>query len=80
MLFQRPKQNDCILEQQFVQGERMKFYTFVDCNGSAEYIRIYESIVIEVFLRHKIYKIGAYVTRFYIENPNFIVTSRGKIK
>ena len=38
----------------------------------AEYIRVYESIVIEFFLRLKIHKIGTYITRFYIENPNYI--------
>ena len=40
---------------------------------SAEYIQIYESIVIEFFLWHKIHKIGAYITRFRIENPNSII-------
>ena len=40
---------------------------------SAEYIRIYKSIVIEFLLRHKIHKVGTYVERFDIENPNFIV-------
>ena len=42
---------------------------------SAEYIRIYESIVglIEFFLRLEIHKIGTYVTWFYIENHISIV-------
>ena len=41
---------------------------------SAEYIRIYESIVIEFFLRLKIHIIGADVPIFDIENRNFIVS------
>ena len=41
---------------------------------SAEYIRIYESIVIEFFLRLAIHKIGTYVTWFSIENHNSIVS------
>ena len=39
-----------------------------------EYIRIYESIVIEFFLRLKIHIICADVPRFDIENLNFIVS------
>ena len=41
---------------------------------SAEYIRIYESIVIEFFLRLKIHRICADVPKFDIENLNFIVS------
>ena len=41
---------------------------------SAEYIGIYESIVIEFFLRLKIHRICADVPRFYIENLIFIVS------
>ena len=41
---------------------------------SAEYIRIYESIVIEFFLRLKIHIICPDVPRFDIENLNFIVS------
>ena len=41
---------------------------------SAEYIRIYESIVIEFFLRLKIRRICAGVAKFDIENLNFIVS------
>ena len=37
-------------------------------------IRIYESIVIEFFLRLKIHRISAGVPRFDIENLNFIVS------
>ena len=41
--------------------------------SSTEYIRIYERIVIEFFLRLKIHKIGTYSTRFDIENLNVLV-------
>ena len=41
---------------------------------SAEYIRIYESIVTEVFLRLKMHRICADVPRLDIENLNFIVS------
>ena len=44
---------------------------------SAEYIQIHESIVIKFFLRPKLHKIDTYVTRFNVENFNFIV-SQGK--
>ena len=40
----------------------------------SEYIRIYESIVIECFLRLEIYKIGTCVSRFAIEKCNFVDT------
>ena len=58
-----------------LQGERTKLVRFVDPNvqgAHAEDIRIYESIVIEFFLRLKIHKIGTYVPRFHIEECNFI--------
>ena len=55
-------------------GERTKFDMFVDPNFCGEYIRIYESIVIEFFLRLKIHIICAFVPRFDIENLNFIVS------
>ena len=61
----------------FCQGERTKFDRFVDTNvRGAKYIRIYESIVIEYFLRLKIHRIHVCVDvpRFYIENLNFIVS------
>ena len=43
---------------------------------SAEYIWIYESIVIEFFLRPKIHRICADVPRFGIENLNFITMAK----
>ena len=53
------------------QRERKKFDRFVDPNvQGAEYIRIHESIVIGLFLRLIVHKVGTYVTRFYMENPN----------
>ena len=39
----------------------------------AEYIQVYESIVIELFFRLKIHEIVTYITRFDIENCNFLV-------
>ena len=58
------------------QGERTKFDRFVDLKkrGGALHIQIYESIVIEFFLRLKIHTICAGVPRFDIENLNFIVS------
>ena len=57
------------------QGERTKFDRFVDPNvRGAQYIQIYESIVIEFFLRLKIHIICADVPRFDIDNFNFIVS------
>ena len=41
---------------------------------STEYIRIYESIAIEFFLRLEIHRICADVPRFDIENLNFLVS------
>ena len=41
---------------------------------SAEYIRIYESIVIELSLRLKIHRVCADVPIFDIENINFILS------
>ena len=41
---------------------------------SAEYIQIYDAIVIEFVLRLKIHIICADVSRFDIENLNFIVS------
>ena len=41
---------------------------------SAEYIRIYESIVIKFYLRLKIHRICADIQRFDIENLNFSVS------
>ena len=41
---------------------------------SAEYIWIYESIVIEFFLRLKIHNIGTCVTKFEVKNLVFIVS------
>ena len=43
-------------------------------NEIFEYFRIYESIVIEFFLRLKIHIMCADVPRFYIENLKFIVS------
>ena len=51
------------------QGERTKFDRFLDPN-----VRIYESTVIEFFLRFKKHRICADVPRFGIENLNFIVS------
>ena len=58
------------------QGERAKFDDrFVDPNvRGAEYIWIYESIVIEFFLRLKIHRVCADVPRFDIENIDFILS------
>ena len=39
-----------------------------------EFIRIYDSIVIEFFLRLKIHRICAGVPRFDLENLDFIVS------
>ena len=59
------------------QGEITKFDRFVDLNvRGAKYIRIYESIVIEFFLRLKIHRICSDVSRFDIENPNFFVMAK----
>ena len=53
----------------------MKFDRFVDPNvQDAQYIRIYESIVIKFFLRLKRHRICAGVPRFDLENLNFIVS------
>ena len=41
---------------------------------SAEYIRIYKSIVIEFFLRLKLHNLGTCVTRFKIKNLVFIIS------
>ena len=41
---------------------------------SAEYIRIYESIVIEFFIRFEIQRVCTDVPRFDIENINFILS------
>ena len=55
----------------------MKLDRFVDLNirgTRAEYIRIYESIIIEFFLRLKLRRICTCVPRFYLEKHNFIVS------
>ena len=41
---------------------------------SAEYTQIYESIVIEFFLRLKIHRVCADIPRFDIKNINFILS------
>ena len=57
------------------QGERTKFKSLVDPNWDLRiYIGIYESIVIEFFLRRKIHNKGTCVQRFNIRDLVFIVT------
>ena len=46
---------------------------------STEYIRIYESIVIELFLRRKIHQIDTCVLRFDRENHYYVVGMVNKI-
>ena len=56
------------------QGERTKFDRFVDPNVRGAAYCIYESIVIEFFLRLEIHNKGTCVPRFDIENLIFIVS------
>ena len=68
------------MQLQSRRKNEIRYHRFVDPNvrrneaRSADYIQIYDSIVIEFFLRLKIHRVCADVPRFDIENFNSIVS------